>query len=86
MINRRQAMLSTAATVVLAPITARAQMSEDVRLAGLFDIFFEDGLRLRPESATQLGLDSGFNRDLKSRLSDASAASWLSWAAFKAGS
>ena len=36
--------------------------------------FFQENLRFRPESATNLGLDKGPNADLKSRLSDESLA------------
>ncbi len=38
------------------------------------DQFFQERLRLRPESATQLGLDNGSNIDLKGRLNDQSPA------------
>jgi len=43
-------------------------------LAALLDGFFDAGLRERPESATQLGLDKGANADLKTRLTDESLA------------
>ncbi|MDB5691139.1 MAG: hypothetical protein JWO81_202 [Alphaproteobacteria bacterium] len=39
-------------------------------LAALFDQLFQEQLRLRPESATQLGLDKGANADLRAKLSD----------------
>lgn len=43
-------------------------------LARLFDDLFQAQLRLRPESATQLGLDKGANADLRARLGDLSEA------------
>ena len=43
-------------------------------LARLFDQLFQEQLRLRPESATQLGLDKGANADLRARLTDESPA------------
>ena len=69
MLNRRQALLAAAA-VSAAPLAGNAQTAEDARLNALFDQFFQEGLRFRPESATNLGLDKGPNADLKSRLSD----------------
>lgn len=39
-------------------------------LAKLFDQLFQEQLRQRPESATQLGLDKGANADLRAKLSD----------------
>jgi uncharacterized protein (DUF885 family) len=77
--NRRQLTLSTASVFALAPwAAARAQApssaAEDARLNSLFDAFFQEDLRENPEGATQLGLDTGANADLKSRLRDDSAA------------
>ena len=75
MFNRRSLLLSAsagAAAFALAPL-ARAQ-SGGVPLTALFDQFFAERLRLRPESATQLGMDKGVNADLKSRLGDQSPA------------
>ena len=73
MLTRREALLATAAVSAL-PLGARAQTAEDARLNTLFDQFFQENLRFRPESATNLGLDKGPNADLKSKLSDDSAA------------
>src|SRR3569833_2999466 len=50
-----------------APTPSPARSPE---LAKLFDALFQEQLRLRPESATQLGLDKGANADLRARLSD----------------
>ncbi len=72
MLNRREALLATAAASAI-PLGATAQTAEDARLDALFDQFFQENLRFRPESATNLGLDKGPNADLKSRLSDESA-------------
>ena len=73
MINRREFALAGAGLIALAPRGALAG-DEDARLAVLFDTFFQEDLRQRPEQATQLGLDKGANADLKSKLGDDSAA------------
>jgi uncharacterized protein (DUF885 family) len=73
MLDRRDLLLTGAAAASLAPFGASAQTAEDSKLAALFDNLFEEGLRRRPEGATQLGLDVGVNADLRSRLSDGSA-------------
>jgi uncharacterized protein (DUF885 family) len=73
MINRRDFLL-TASALALAPLPALAQSGEDARLDTLFAAFVTEDLRRRPEGATQLGLDKGPNADLRSRLSDNSAA------------
>ena len=73
----RRAFLTTAAAagaVTALPAGAAPVPGEDPALATLFDAFFTEGLRLRPEGATQLGLDKGANADLRGKLSDASAA------------
>ena len=72
MLNRREALLATAA-VSAAPLAGNAQTAKDARLNTLFDQFFQENLRFRPESATNLGLDKGANADLKSKLSDESS-------------
>jgi uncharacterized protein (DUF885 family) len=72
MMNRRDLMLSTAAGVAALPLGAAAETTEDARLGTLFDTFMAEDLRHRPEGATQLGLDTGANADLRSRLSDTS--------------
>jgi uncharacterized protein (DUF885 family) len=74
MFSRREIVLSTASVAVVAPLGLRGQTSPDAALAGLLDAFVQEDLRSRPESATQLGLDVGANADLKSKLSDGSAA------------
>ena len=56
------------------PRDAGAQTAEDARLNALFDQCFPEGLRFRPENATNLGRDKGPNADLKSKLADDSAA------------
>lgn len=70
--NRRDMILGGAALAALAPAVARAS-AEGERLSALLDGFFQAGLRQSPESATNLGLDTGANADLKSRLRDDSA-------------
>ena len=73
----RRAFLTTAAAAGAAtalPARAAPVPGEDPALATLFDAFFQEGLRQRPEGATQLGLDKGPNADLRGKLSDASEA------------
>ena len=76
MLTRRD-LLGGVAAAGLADGLAHAQAapasSPDAALDGLFDQLFQEDLRLRPESATQLGLDKGRNADLRSKLSDQSA-------------
>ncbi len=84
-VNRRQllAALASAAVLPLLPACAAAlrapsappspSPSDDAALAVLNDIG-EQLLRLFPESATSLGIDTGSRADLRSRLSDRSAA------------
>jgi uncharacterized protein (DUF885 family) len=80
MLDRRQFLASAAASAVCAALpdmlfaqTAPAP-ARSPELAALFDAFFQEGLQLRPESATQLGLDKGANAGLRYKLSDASDA------------
>jgi len=73
--DRRSLLLSMsagAASLAL-PRLAGAQAARQP-LTPLLDQFFRERIRLRPESATQLGLDKGPNADLKGRLSDGSPA------------
>ena len=76
----RRSLLASAAALGLAagPGAAFAQgetdTPADAALHRLFDAVFQEDLRLRPESATQLGLDKGADADLRSRLSDVSPA------------
>ena len=74
MIDRRALLMTTAAAglAVAAPRMAHAAPGTSADLNRLFDQFFQEGLRLRPEGATQLGLDKGKNADLKGKLSDES--------------
>ena len=74
MLNRRDDMFTTAAAAAL-PLGASAEATgADARLRALFDTFVQEDLRERPESATQLGLDTGANADLRANLSDRSVA------------
>jgi uncharacterized protein (DUF885 family) len=76
MLNRRELMSSAAMTVAASalPWPVLAQTAPDPKLNALFDKFFQEGLRRNPEGATQLGLDTGANADLRSKLRDESAA------------
>ncbi|HEY2751557.1 DUF885 domain-containing protein [Phenylobacterium sp.] len=74
MLNRRDMLLSSGAAAVAVGLAPRAQAAGDPALASLFDQFFQEGLNLRPETATQLGLDKGKNAGLKARLNDGSTA------------
>jgi uncharacterized protein (DUF885 family) len=62
MLNRREALFASAAITAI-PLGVDAQTAEDARLNALFDRFVQQNLRARPESATNLGLDKGTNRD-----------------------
>ena len=68
MLNRRALLLTTAAAGAASALPAFA--AEPSSLDKLFDDLFQEGLRQRPESATQLGLDKGANADLRAKLSD----------------
>ena len=70
--DRRQFLAGTAATTALAaaPLAAAAPPA----LTVLFDSLVQQQLRRSPEGATQLGLDTGANADLRAKLSDQSAA------------
>ncbi len=73
--RRRDLLLSAAALgATAAAPPRRAAPDEKARLFKLFDGFVEDGLRRHPESATELGLDTGPRAGLKARLSDVSQA------------
>ncbi len=71
-ISRRQLLACTAALGVTGP--ALAQPTADDQLLALFDAIFAEGIADSPERATALGLDTGANAGLKSRLSDYSRA------------
>ncbi len=68
--RRRELLLSTAALAA----TAAAPRDPDGRLRAMLDGFFEEGLRRRPQSATELGLDTGARSRLRARLDDTGAA------------
>lgn len=53
---------------------AQATEPADPRLRALLDVFFEEDLVRRPQSATMYGLDTGAHADLRSKLNDYSAA------------
>ncbi|MEO5865834.1 MAG: DUF885 family protein [Sphingomonas sp.] len=76
MLNRRDALKAGAATGAMLAVpgiaSAAAGATHDPQLAALFDVLFAEGLQLRPEGATQLGLDTGVNADLRAKLSDVS--------------
>jgi len=79
MLDRRTFLLASAATGLATSLRAFAQdpatpNPADAALYRLLDSFFEEGLRLHPESATQLGLDKGANAALRAKLSDESDA------------
>lgn len=75
-INRRQLLAGTAAVGFAGPALAQAgaDANADQRLLALFDAMFAEGIADSPERATALGLDTGANAGLKSRLSDYSRA------------
>jgi uncharacterized protein (DUF885 family) len=78
MFNRRDLLASASAAVAFSPFAAQAQTPSDTpegaKLNTLLDAFFQEGLKRNPESATQLGLDTGANAALKHKLADQSAA------------
>src|SRR5262245_39420960 len=75
----RRALLASASAAAFLPLgqvsgAEAPEVSVAARLNQLMDAFFLEDLKLTPESATLLGLDKGDHADLKSRLSDQSAA------------
>lgn len=74
--TRRAVLTAVALAATPFPSIVRAAIPNDpdTDLNALFDRMFAEGLRQRPEQATQLGLDKGPNADLKSKLGDDSAA------------
>jgi uncharacterized protein (DUF885 family) len=76
LVTRRQLLAGTAASVALAGPAAAltAANRADAALLALFDAMLAEGIADAPERATALGLDSGANAGLKSRLSDYSRA------------
>ncbi len=79
MLNRRSLMTAAAMAggVAALPGLALATPGSHAELDRMFDDFFQEDLRERPESATQLGLDKGADADLKFKLSDESHAGQL---------
>ena len=72
-LNRRQLLAGTAALGLAGRATAQPATSPnpaDAQLLALFDAMFAEGIADSPERATALGLDTGANAGLKSRLSD----------------
>lgn len=75
MLDRRAFLLTSAAAGAATALPAQAAApGASPELASTFNAFFAEGLRQRPEGATQLGLDKGANADLRGKLSDASDA------------
>src|SRR4051812_35314696 len=72
MLDRRSFLQATAAggAILAFPVFAAPAPGRCPGLAKLFAALFQEQLRLRPESATQLGLDKGANADLRGKLSD----------------
>lgn len=74
-INRRQLLAGTATVALAGPAAALINpLPADAQLLGLFDAMFAEDIAASPERATALGLDTGANAGLKSRLSDYSRA------------
>ncbi|KTW13709.1 DUF885 domain-containing protein [Sphingomonas sanguinis] len=75
MIDRRHFLGGSAALAVAAGSEGVvAQNTPSRQLTALFDTLVQEQLRRSPEAATSLGLDTGGNADLRSRLSDQSPA------------
>lgn len=74
MIDRRHFLGGTAALALAARAEGVVAQSQgaSARLTALFDTLVQEQLRRSPEAATNLGLDSGANADLRSQLSDQS--------------
>ena len=72
--DRRAVLMGGAASVAVAalPGMALAQAAPASPLIPIFDDLVQAQLRRSPESATNLGLDTGRNADLRSKLSDQS--------------
>jgi len=74
MFDRRDVLKAGAAAGALLAMPGWAQKAAPSKLDALFDAFFQEGLRLRPESATLLGMDKGPNAALRGQSSDSSPA------------
>jgi uncharacterized protein (DUF885 family) len=79
MLSRRRLLATTAAATAFAalPVRAVAASADAGPMNALMDAFFQENLRQNPEQATNLGLDTGKNADLKSMLRDESRAGLL---------
>lgn len=86
MLNRRALLSSAAAALAAAalPWRVEADTPPDPKLGALFDAMLQEQLRLNPEGATLLGLDSGANADLKGKLRDESEAGFAAAKALNA--
>ena len=77
--TRRQVLAGATALAALAPfsapIAANAAPVADPQFAALLDAFADEILRMSPETATSLGLDTGARAALKGKLGDGSMAS-----------
>lgn len=84
MLDRRQVVAGglAAAAVAALPraVVAQAVSAESARARALYDRLFEERLRVHPEEATSLGLDTGERGGLRERLTDQSAANRFGWA------
>ena len=69
-LNRRELIGGTAATSVVALLPTTATTQPAGRLDALFADLVQAQLRRSPEGATNLGLDTGANADLRGKLSD----------------
>ncbi len=79
-LSRRRLLQAGAAATLAVPHLARAADTA-APLHGQLAAFADEILRLSPEQATALGLDTGTYAGLKSKLSDASPAGDAAWAA-----
>lgn len=70
--NRRELLGGSAAAGALALLPGEAPAAPATPLSTLFDDLVQAQLRRSPEGATQLGLDTGVNADLRAKLSDES--------------
>ena len=71
---RRRDLLLSSAALLAGPAAAAAPRGEEARLDVVLDRFLEQDLARHPESATELGLDTGRRAALKRRLGDVSQA------------
>lgn len=75
MLNRRELLATSAAFAALPTISfATVPDAAIAKLDGLMTAFMQENLRQNPEGATLLGLDTGANADLRSKLRDESTA------------